>query len=656
MSFFSVGLKDIRAEDAAKVSEVVMGTLKRHAENGFEKDEIDAAVNTIEFELRENNSHGYPRGLIWMLRCLRDWIYGQDPIKPMQYEAPLERVKAKVASDPKLFQSALKRLFLDNPHRATVLNIPDPTYGDETERKEAAVLEAHRATLSKDALEGYVKATADLKARQAAHDSPEALATIPCLKVEDLDKENRHIPCTVEPLANGGSLLVHDLFTNGVVYLDVGFSLAGVPPALLPLVPLFTTGFVEMGTATSDFVQLQRRIGMHTGGIKSSVYTSNKLGTSEWVGASVLRGKCLARQVGKLVGLLAEIALTVRLDNPERLKQLALKEKAELESTFLKRGDRFARARMDAQLCISGWVSEQTKGLSYYNFVKQLLPRIEKDWPSVLADLKALHEILVHQKALRVSATTDGTALRSTVLPELKQNFIAALPAGPSGATEVASQGPSWAEVKLLPKKNEALVVPTRVNYVGKTGSLASVGYTPTGATIVVARFLENGFLWDNVRVSGGAYGVWSSLNTLTGLLTCLSYRDPNFTKTLDQYDEIPNHLATHPIDSSALTKAIVGAIGDYDPYELPDAKAYSSFTRFLTGVTEQFRATRRAQILGTTAQDFPKFGEVVRSILHDSKHSTCVAVCSDAAAVEANSCPDSKHGTFEVQKVFEDK
>lgn len=60
------------------------------------------------------------------------------------------------------------------------------------------------------------------------------------------------------------------------------------------------------------------------------------------------------------------------------------------------------------------------------------------------------------------------------------------------------------------------------------------------------------------------------------GVFSFLSYRDPNLLKTLDIYDGTGEFLRQLEMDDDALTKAIIGTIGDVDSYQLPDAKGYS--------------------------------------------------------------------------------
>lgn len=65
---------------------------------------------------------------------------------------------------------------------------------------------------------------------------------------------------------------------------------------------------------------------------------------------------------------------------------------------------------------------------------------------------------------------------------------------------------------------------------------------------------------------------------TVSGVFSYLSYRDPNLLKTLEVYDETARFLRELEMDDDALTKAIIGTIGDVDAYQLPDAKGYSRY------------------------------------------------------------------------------
>ena len=73
-----------------------------------------------------------------------------------------------------------------------------------------------------------------------------------------------------------------------------------------------------------------------------------------------------------------------------------------------------------------------------------------------------------------------------------------------------------------------------QVNYVGKAANLyEDAGYQLKGSAYVVNKLLGTTWLWDRVRVSGGAYGGFSDFDSHSGMFTFLSYRDPNLLKTV---------------------------------------------------------------------------------------------------------------------------
>src|SRR5690606_6389305 len=95
------------------------------------------------------------------------------------------------------FEDLIQSYLLDNPHHTTVILEPDPTVSERNEADERARLEAVRATLSGNDLQAMVEQTQKLREMQNEPDSPAALATIPMLKLEDLDKENQLIPIEI---------------------------------------------------------------------------------------------------------------------------------------------------------------------------------------------------------------------------------------------------------------------------------------------------------------------------------------------------------------------------------------------------------------------------------------------------------------------------
>ena len=231
--YFSTGLKGVDAGNVNRIEPLILDTLSELSRDGVGRLTIEAAMNTIEFRLRENNTGRFPRGLLLMLRALTTWLYDEDPFALLAFEEPLKSLKAKVKEDGRYFEDLLSEGLLKNPHRATLVLEPDLGLMAQLNMEEQKRLEAVRAKMSEDQVAEVVAETARLRERQERPDSPEALAKIPVLEVADLDRNNKPIPISMEA-PDETRLLFHDLFTNGILYMDIAMDVGGLPKRYLP--------------------------------------------------------------------------------------------------------------------------------------------------------------------------------------------------------------------------------------------------------------------------------------------------------------------------------------------------------------------------------------------------------------------------------------
>ena len=597
---FSVGLKGIDPDNADRVEQLIMETLTRLSNDGFDPLAVEASLNTTEFRLRELNTGGFPRGLVLMIWALSAWSYDRDPIEPLYYEGPLAAIKARLSTGERLFEELIERFLISNQHRTRVLLRPDDEVGNQALEQEADRLREVRLKMDQSEIESLVTATEELREWQARTDPPEELDKLPSLSLSDLETKNSLIPIEIESLS-GVPTYYHDLFTNGIAYLDIGFDLGGVAPELLPYLALFNRAMFGMGTRHENYVSLTQRIGRQTGGVGSSRLLSSSYADPEGTAWFFVRGKGTVAQIPDLLDIVYDVLLDLQLDNQERFAQLVLEAKARKEAGLSPGGHGVVNTRLKAHFSPSSRAAEAIGGLSNLFFTRELVEQVQSDWPTVLEKLEAVRTAIVNQSTARVNATIDSAnwaKLRPTI-----SNFLAKIPAKP-----FARQ--AWTLDEL--PRDEGLTMPSQVNYVGKGANLYDLGYEGHGAAMVARLYLGTTWLWEKIRVQGGAYGGLSSFGRMSGTFTYLSYRDPNLLETLDNYDGAGHFLSRADISQSELTKTIIGTISDFDGYQLPDSKGYSSMLRQLTGVTEENRQQLRDEILGTTVADIRRFGEAL--------------------------------------------
>jgi Zn-dependent M16 (insulinase) family peptidase len=618
--YFTVGMKGIDEADGGKVEALILETLQKLVKDGIDPLTVEASMNSFEFALRENNTGSFPRGMALMFRSLRGWLHGQDPFEALTYETPLAALKGRLAAGTRVFEPLIATNLLDNPHRTTVLLKADPNLAAAEVAEERERLDTAAAGMDEEEREDLVHMTERLRLLQEQPDPPAALAKIPTLGLKDLDRTNKPIPIERGTLA-GARLYTHALPTNGVLYLDLGFDLRRLPAELVPYLNIFSRALFQTGTAREDFVSLTQRIGRSTGGV-GSTRSIGMMRDSKTVSAwFLIRGKAVPDKAPELLNIITDVLTSAQLDNRTRIKQMLLEEKAGFESSLSGRGNGLAASRIGAALNAASWANEVSGGIEYLFFLRDLIKRVDSDWPSVEGTLYRLRDILFDRGSMVANVTADP-AIWTAFAPQLEA-FIASLPAAPGAPLD-------WPVAK---PKSEGLTFPGQVNFVAKGANLYTLGYTHTGATSVALRHLNTTYLWDKVRVQGGAYGGGSGFDPFSGGFTFTSYRDPNLLSTLDAYDGAAAFLR-EGVGEQDLVRSIIGAIGAIDTYRLPDAKGFVSLLWELTGNTEENRQQRREEVLGATAADFRRLGQVLGEV---AKAGTVAVLGSEAAIKAAN-------------------
>ena len=617
--YFSTGLKGVGSQDLDRVPEFVLATLQELTSKGFDPKAVEAAVNTVEFELRENNSGSLPRGLVVMIRALTTWLYDKDPTAPLAFEEPLSSIKARLDSGEKLFEHLVQQDLLDNPHHSVVILRPDKDKGRELERREQNQLQQTARALS-DEDRDRLKAEAEkLHKAQEEPDDPRDLAGIPSLKVSDLTPEVTTIPIQIQD-QDRVSVLYHELDTNGVVYLDLAFDLRQLHQKLLGYIPVFGRCLVEMGTDKEDEVSFNQRIQSKTGGIHAESWASMKDEGRDFGAWMLLRGKAMLDKVPDFVSLLEDALLRANFDNQARFRQIVLEEKAKMEQRLVPAGHQIVNMRLRAKYSFADWAFEHMHGVSYLLFLRYLLQEVDTSWDKVLASLEEIRQVLINARSMVANLTLDGASWSGA--ETAFQGLFSSLPDREPGQI-------TWLAECL--QGNEGLTLPSQVNYVGKGVDLYAQGYTFDPSSLVVNRYLRTSWLWDKLRVQGGAYGAFSLFDHLSGVLTMVSYRDPQLLGTLDVYDQTGNFLQNARLDDAEIERAVIGSIGDMDRHQLPDAKGLTSMFRYLTGETDEKRQLRRDAILKTTRDDFRAMAQWYSTISQAGK----VVVLGDKSRID---------------------
>jgi Zn-dependent M16 (insulinase) family peptidase len=617
---FSTGFRGVKKENLEQAESLILETLQEIAQNGIDPKTIEASLNTIEFSLRENNTGPYPRGLLVMLRSLASWLYDRDPFAPLAFQKPLDEIKKRFHRHENYFEKLILDYLVRNPHRVTILMEPDASLGKMRIENERSKILGARNMMSAAEISTIMQNTQELIRRQETPDTPEALAAIPVLSLNDLDRQIKTIPNEVIEIEHG-TLLYHNLFTSDILYLDLGFNLKCLSADLLPYMRLFSRSLLEMGTQKEDFVSLIQRMGRETGGIDHQLYTSDQPGSKEALACLFIRAKAMNTQVDSLFSILADILLHPKFEDKERFRQILLEEKSGMEAGLIPSGHRVVNNRLKSHFSESAWAAEQFSGVDYLFFIRELIQNLDQHWENIQSQFEKIRQTLFNSANLVCNVTIDSQnwqKIRGEVI-----DFISNLP---------RQKQPNEVWKTNWDLSNEGLTLPSQVNYVGKGANIYDLGYRYHGSINVIISYLRSTWLWEKVRVQGGAYGGFATFDRLSGIFTFLSYRDPNLLSTLGYYDRSADFLKSLQVNQEELTKSIIGAIGDIDSYQLPDAKGFTAMIRHMLQISDEERQTIRNQVLETNLEHFREFSRPLEKLAAEG----LMVVLGSPASIEA--------------------
>ena len=610
---FSVISKNANVEQKEEFVRVIEDTLKDIVKNGINKKALRAGINYHEFRFREADFGNYPRGLMYGLQLFDSWLYDETkPFIHMQAIPTFEFLKEQVETG--YFEELIQKYLLDNTHGSIVIIKPERGRTARMDKELADKLQAYKDSLSKEEIDALVKATKELEEYQEEESAPEDLAKIPVLGREDISREIAPI-YNKELETSGVKLVHHGVETNGIGYTALLFDLSGIPEEKLPYISILQSVLGIINTKNYEYSELFNEINVHTGGIGTSLelYTDvTKVKEKEFRATFEIKGKALYPKMDVLFSMMREILMESDLGDEKRLKEILAMLKSRLQMSFLSSGHTTAALRSLSYTSPMAKFKDDTDGIGYYEVVKELEENFEEKKAELIANLRQIAQQIFRKDNLIISYTSsaDGLAPMEEAFAKIADTLH---------TEEKEAEIPC--EIHCV-KRNEGFKTSSKVQYVARTGNFIDRGVEYTGALQILKVILSYDYLWQNVRVKGGAYGCMSSFNRI-GEGYLVSYRDPNLEKTMEIYEGVVDYLKNFNVDDRDMNKFIIGTISNIDRPMNPAAKGSRSMNLYMNHVSAEMIREERDQILDAQQSDIRALADVLQALL--DAHELCV-------------------------------
>lgn len=615
---FSVRVSGSEKEQRDNFLSVIYRTLQELTINGIDKKLLEANLNSMEFRLREADFGAYPKGLIYGLSILDNWLYGGNPAESLRYSEYLFKMRQGIGSG--YYENLIENYLLDNSHKVLVTLIPQPGKEDDDRLEEKDKLSVLKEKLSSEEIKRYVAECTELHRLQSQPDSEEARAAIPSLERKDIRREIDRIQMKLENKSSNTILFV-PANTNKITYISFYFDITGIEAAKLKLCFLLSDLLGKFDTQEFTYKELATNSTLYTGGISFSAHAYSKAEDADKYRIYfAIKTKVLTHNLPKLLDIVEAVTLKTKFDNLERFRELVGEIKTDWDNDFFSKGQSIAIARL-CSYCSSAARANEQDWFSYYQFIKQLDANFEDLGPSVLAELRNIMQILFQKSSYVLAYSCEENEKENVKVQCLE--FLGKLP-------EAAVKKEPCV---ILPEGiNEGITTSGKVQYVVTGGNFVKCGHKYTGAMRVLETILRYEYLWTKIRIQGGAYGATARFET-NGLSVLASYRDPQLLKSIEAYRALPGWLKTLDLPTKELDKYVIGTISSMDVPLTNSMRLERACTQYLKDISDDFRQKIRNEVLDITNNDLQAFGTVLEDILREG----LICVVGSRQSIEEN-------------------
>ena len=598
-------LRGAKPNVADRFKEIVEGFCAKLVDEGIPKDLLQASLAHAEFVLREQDTGPYPTGIIVSINVMSSWLYDDErPVDYLRFEDSIAHMREGL--DSGYFERLLREVVIESNHCAEVELIPTAEGAATDEAEELRRLREGMSDADVAAIEGDV---AELRAHQEAPDALEDLAKLPQLRVSDitdpvsepeLEVVDAPLPC-----------LYHDLETRHIDYIYHYFELSHIPFEEMPYVAILTDLLGTLPTKRHSAAELDTLVQLNLGSLSFAYLIRKRDNDLDYCQpVLVCFTSVLSENVAQAAQIPQEVWGETLFEDTDRMLDIITQRRIALERSFVNAGHTAAERRLTGCWAAASRLAECTSGVDFYLFLKDLLAHWDERKQGLCEHLEALSRRIFTASNVTVSFT--GPAQDREAFWEAGSTL--GLAPQDLSSTHLAIPAPVAA--------NEAFVVPSNVCFVAAGTAPSPLDHASLGIWKVARRVLTFDYLWNEVRVKGGAYGTGFERGQ-TGIVHFYSYRDPGIDPTLERFGNASEWLSNWDPSEAEMDGYVVSCVASHDSPRKPRQIAATQDATYFSDRPKDWRDRERRAILESTADDIRELAQPLADF--DENRRVCV-------------------------------
>ena len=588
-TYFIVTLKGSEKDRAEAVEKLVLATVADECANGFAEEKVESALHRLELASREIKPQ-YPIRLLE--RVFGSWLYDSSPLDQVDISGWLDKLRAAMRENPRFLEETAKKWLVDNPHRLRVTLVPDKEYVERSDRETAEQVKGIVAALSPAQRDEAAEIARRLERMQSEGNTPEALATLPRLAKSDVSPDPLPLPYTVERVAEH-DLLRAPMYAGGVGYLNVNLRLDGLNKDDLVWLPLLCEALGKSGAAGLDYAEMAEREAAATGALDFSAGLSTHVeGPDRAALKLTVWLKALDNDWPKALDIMGDRLFRADFGDRDRLRDIVLQSRMSWRNQIVPSGNAYAALYAARNLTPALAASELLAGCTQGRFMDALAGRIDAELPGLPDRLAVLRDKLL------AGATPTAALIGADASHAATRDWYAA------NMARFGGTGGAQALPKVTPDSSRiGLAAPADVAFAARALPAPALADPDAAALVLLGIQLSYGYLWNEVRVKGGAYGVRAGLDGQRGSFNFSSFRDPNINRTLAAFSGAAAFVEKEmDLSPAGIEQCIIGTVKTLDVPMRPPSAVVTVMGRHLGGDDEAFRRAFRTRLLNLDA------------------------------------------------------
>lgn len=601
-SSFGVYVTNSERENLDKFKEVVEKTLADVIKNGIEKEKLIAVLNRTEFSVREL-LNSTTAGIECMLHIYENWLYGKNPMESLAFDDVLSEIREEILNN-RLLERIIEEKILNNNHKAFIVLSPSAGLNDKKDLAQKEWLKRYKESLNKIQIEKIIENTKNLIEYQQTESSDEQKATIPKLKIEDIDKETLKIPNDIDKVEDI-TVLKHDIFTSGINYVDICFDLKHISKDEIVYLSLIENLLKSLDKKSMSYKDFSVETFLRCGGISTTIVTlTNSKNREKFVPKIVVSVKFFSEKLKETAELVKVLLKETIFTDKNRIKEEVLAIKGELEQDVIGAGHLYGINRAKSYYSNKAYYDEKVKGIDYLRFIQDLAENFDEKIDNVIEKMK-----FVYNRMFKLNETIVNITTTKDNFDNIEKEFVGLVKEFPK--IEDSPYDFTFEKENL----KEGIATSSDVNYVTFAGDMKKYGIEYSGSFALLSKILSTTHMHNNIRAIGGAYGAGFSI-TRDSEIIMFSYRDPNLKSTKEIFSTVGKFVSEMELSEEDLESFKISLVKDFNPLLTPKHKGYTSMIMYITGSDEKELEIYLEELLNARLEDLKGLSEVIGKVL----------------------------------------